>query len=1154
MKEKRLFKTVMRPETEKNDSGSQMEPLTMREYQRILAVLRRDALLRMQEQQRISKLHSSLRTEGEDERCPRCETTASRRKCSVCVRRRELKLQSGDWFYRHIRNRFSRAAAVTENNTAHENGTAMNTDSAQVREFIERLVETLVSGQLDDVKVNRAYTHPEYKPLPEEETPSAVHAALKQRVQHIIHEAMTLPNLKNHVPTENGTAFHKWDDDITSMTYEDILATAILNKVIERFQQRTDAVLPDAVDGDRGVPAFCSIEQAPKYISRVEIGVNNHDGDSSLQEGLGNWSESSHAEPLSMTIEECIEEEVTMYDSAGEEEEEEEEDRSSDGMAANSSELDFYLSGLSFIKRRRVPFPELGVDIVDGAREEEQSESSQPTDLISPVDSWEENWLFQRRHLKAGGTSDAARRSPMPVPMLVPNPSEDFRARIGDRDAEEISDLSDCSDGALEDIVLSGVETAPTDIHVPEDSVTSERHAATVERPQEQSFMTTAAEGSTEMELTEATNLNLVKAPSVECLSEFGQQDSEYTEDYALVTQRQVGSLTEQIGPASAPVPKPRTFAVPSRPSKSPECETWADAKQETELATPPRPGTDQSDANCTLPCTGTIAEREHRKWENAPPLPNNPYSPENINKRLSKQSAGFSSRSSSCTSIDFPELEATQGTSPLKVICASGELDYKRYGRDYYINHSRMASGEIRSSSRVTSPLLQQVDHKKSLCPKYALKLELVMKCASFMIQQMDTEQIVKAETNGAKEVTESHSHVESEIAKWQKEIDQSEQQWLRKLQHSSSVESVGTGKLQYSSSAESAATGKFQHSGSAESAATGKFQHSGSAESAATGKFHHSGSAESAATGKLQHTGSLDSATTEKLQHSGSLESATTGKLPDARPQKNQLISNTQNRGSSELESKPSRRNIQGARNKVIEGVEWSNSSYMTPSDCSTVSSDLELDSDVPVVLPSVKELAKHFSGGQTSNSDSSVMKAVPNPHHSRMVEISREVLILEREKQQQPIREVHSLTARSISREFREGLRRNLPSHLDRNLHTTAGITASNGMEDLSSGSYELFITSRNRDTQMTPSNGSKDMESGEQEDRVPTGPECSSMKELSECDMYSTDTRGYDSFPGHTSDESGTQSLTPSTGGRRKLQNSIAFWEQLQHYGK
>lgn len=53
---------------------------------------------------------------------------------------------------------------------------------------------------------------------------------------------------------------------------------------------------------------------------------------------------------------------------------------------------------------------------------------------------------------------------------------------------------------------------------------------------------------------------------AVECLSEFGQQDSEYTEDYALVTQRQVSSLTEQIGPASVPVPKPRyALHVPTR-------------------------------------------------------------------------------------------------------------------------------------------------------------------------------------------------------------------------------------------------------------------------------------------------------------------------------------------------------------------------------------------------------------------------------------------------------------------------------------------------------------------------------------------------------------------------------------------------------------
>jgi hypothetical protein len=58
------------------------------------------------------------------------------------------------------------------------------------------------------------------------------------------------------------------------------------------------------------------------------------------------------------------------------------------------------------------------------------------------------------------------------------------------------------------------------------------------------------------------TNSKRVYVAAVECLSEFGQQDSEYTEDYASVTQRQLNSLTEQIVPtepsALAPVPKPR--------------------------------------------------------------------------------------------------------------------------------------------------------------------------------------------------------------------------------------------------------------------------------------------------------------------------------------------------------------------------------------------------------------------------------------------------------------------------------------------------------------------------------------------------------------------------------------------------------------------
>lgn len=34
----------------------------------------------------------------------------------------------------------------------------------------------------------------------------------------------------------------------------------------------------------------------------------------------------------------------------------------------------------------------------------------------------------------------------------------------------------------------------------------------------------------------------------------------------------------------------------------------------------------------------GSIAEREHQKWKNAEEIPNNPYSPEALQKRLTSQ------------------------------------------------------------------------------------------------------------------------------------------------------------------------------------------------------------------------------------------------------------------------------------------------------------------------------------------------------------------------------------------------------------------------------------------------------------------------------------------------------------------------------------
>lgn len=53
---------------------------------------------------------------------------------------------------------------------------------------------------------------------------------MKQLIEKVVAEAMALPDLKEIAkPVSNGVL--EEDEDITNKSYEDILATAILNKV-----------------------------------------------------------------------------------------------------------------------------------------------------------------------------------------------------------------------------------------------------------------------------------------------------------------------------------------------------------------------------------------------------------------------------------------------------------------------------------------------------------------------------------------------------------------------------------------------------------------------------------------------------------------------------------------------------------------------------------------------------------------------------------------------------------------------------------------------------------------------------------------------------------------------------------------------------------
>ena len=148
---------------------------------------------------------------------------------------------------------------------------------------------------------------------------------------------------------------------------------------------------------------------------------------------------------------------------------------------------------------------------------------------------------------------------------------------------------------------------------------------------------------------------------------------------------------------------------------------------------------------------------------------------------------------------------------------------------------------------------------------------------------------------------------------------------------------------------------------------------------------------------------------------------------------------------------------------------------------------------------------------------------------------------------------------MTARSISKEFRDGLRRNLPSHLDRNLHTTANSALSNGARNLFHVSTDSLVTIKNGDDKVPPADGTRDLEgattvSAGQRERGFTGPKDSRLEDVTDGAQRNSHVRGDGSIPGYTSDESGAQSLSPPLGRRVKLQSSIEFWEQLQHSGK
>lgn len=86
-------------------------------------------------------------------------------------------------------------------------------------------------------------------------------------------------------------------------------------------------------------------------------------------------------------------------------------------------------------------------------------------DLVSPIESWEDNWLFQKKK--------SARSQPDAVAMLVPSSNTCYKALIGDRDAEDTSDLSECSSTRSDEEIEKEVMEAINNV-IPRSPRTSE--------------------------------------------------------------------------------------------------------------------------------------------------------------------------------------------------------------------------------------------------------------------------------------------------------------------------------------------------------------------------------------------------------------------------------------------------------------------------------------------------------------------------------------------------------------------------------------------------------------------------------------------------------------------------------------------------------
>ncbi|CAG9854521.1 unnamed protein product [Phyllotreta striolata] len=496
-------------------------------------------------------------------------------------------------------------------------GRNSNNVKVQVQDFIEKLVNSMLGQNIDDATITKIFSDENYLPLSGQQSPCTAHAALKQLIEKLLLEVLHMPALQRAQDSTISTSNAK------DKTYEDLLATAILNKVISNSQARPSS---SAASVSSRLSNNSNYKEDKEYFFGEETLDNkwrNADLETTSASSLEDWLQTDssfgsrkYVDRVTLTIKQNIEELSQASDS-------DEDDR------FNDSE---YFTTKSAIWSDDEP-----------------------------------NWFLQKRQFQ-GGT-----HSPVPVPMLVPNPTTEAKVLIGDKEVDETSDLSDVESE------FGDTEIVPTRHSVLVDSKSiiggknilqngvgrggesgSESSVDSgvkeVGRNQSQydtsDFAETLDSDSVKKtqnyaEDTPKTDIhvdddNIEEETSLLSNYSNAEQEAEYIEYFS-------ASLPRKVENKPQPPARP-SLRTPKQPSRIID---KADSKNrnflEHEYA--------YSDGDVNE-FSGRYSRREKEKWKNAVEMKNNPYSKENIEKRINRSNSGVSS-------VFGPDYYAKLASSP---------------------------------------------------------------------------------------------------------------------------------------------------------------------------------------------------------------------------------------------------------------------------------------------------------------------------------------------------------------------------------------------------------------------------------------------------------------------------------------------------------